>query len=171
MTNTLARKAVSAAFALLICAPFAAGPAMAAGTTPDSGARQGAAANADYTKAEGLIKAGKYAEAIPPLRKAEAALPDDADVHNYLGYALRKLKRYDAAMKHYLTALRIAPRHRGANEYLGELYLALGRLDKAEERLAVLDRACLFGCEEYTELKEAIEAYKARTRKDKGTSE
>ena len=165
MTKALARKAASAVFALLICAPFAAGPAAAAGTTPDSGARQGAAANADYTKAEALIKAGKFAEALPLLRKAEATLPDDADVHNYLGYALRKLKRYDAAMKHYLTALRIAPRHRGANEYLGELYLALGRLDKAEERLAVLDRACLFGCEEYTELKEAIAAYKAKTGK------
>ena len=162
MKGIFARKAASAACVVLICAPFVAAPAMAAGGAPESGARQGATANADYTKAEVLIGAGRFAEAIPLLRKAEAKLPDDADVHNYLGYALRKLKRYDAALKHYRIALQIAPRHRGANEYLGELYLALRRLAKAEERLAVLDRACPFGCEEYTELKEAIASYKAR---------
>lgn len=161
-----ARNIVSAALAFPVCAALGTGPAMAAGGTPDSSARQGATANADYRKAETLIEAGKFAEAIPLLRRAGAKLPDDADVHNYLGYALRKLQRYDAALKHYRIALRIAPRHRGANEYLGELYLALGQLAKAEDRLAALDRACPFGCEEYTELREAIEAYRAR--RDKG---
>jgi len=34
-------------------------------------------------------------------------------------------------------------------------------LAKAEQHLAVLDKACFFGCEEYTELKEAVAAYKA----------
>ena len=119
-------------------------------------------ARPNTTKAEALIKAGNYAAAIPLLRTAEAKAPDNPDVHNWLGYAYRNLKRYDAALKHYRIALRLEPRHRGANEYLGELYLVLGQLEKAEERLAVLDRACLFGCEEYTELKEAIAAYKAR---------
>ena len=163
MKATRARRTVPAIFALLLWALLAAGPALAAGA--GSSPQPSATANPDYARAEKLIEAGKYAEAVPLLRKAEAGEPDNADVHNYLGYALRKLKRYDAALKHYKIALRIAPRHRGANEYLGELYLALGQLAKAEERLAVLDRACLFGCEEYTELKEAIEAYKAQ--KDK----
>ncbi len=167
MTATLARRTATAAFAFLLCALFAAGPAAAAGGTPDSGTRPSTAGKAEYDKAEALIKAGKYAEAIPLLKTADAKAPDSADVHNWLGYAYRKLKKYDAALKHYRIALRLAPRHRGANEYLGELYLALGQLEKAEERLAVLDKACLFGCEEYTELKEAIAAYKAR----KGTSE
>ena len=166
-TKRLARRTAAAVFAVLLCAPIAAGPAAAAGATPDSTTRPQAAGKAEYDRAEALIKAGKYADALPLLRKAEAKAPDNPDIHNYLGYAYRNLKRYDAALKHYRIALRLEPRHRGANEYLGELYLALGRLDKAEERLAVLDRACLFGCEEYTELKEAIEAYKAR----KGKSE
>ena len=141
---------------------FAAGVAVAA---PSSETPESTPANPDYEKAAVLIEAKKFAEALPLLKKAEAAAPDSADVHNYLGYALRNLKQYDAALKHYETALRIAPRHRGANEYLGELYLVLGDLAKAEERLAVLDKACLFGCEEYTELKDAIAAYKARTGK------
>ena len=155
---------VSAVFVFLICAVLAAGPAAAA---DDSSPRASAPDNPDYVKAAALVKAEKYAEAIPLLGKAEAKTPDNANVHNTFGYALRKLKRYDAALKHYKTALRLEPRHREANEYLGELYLALGQLAKAEERLAVLDKACLFGCEEYTELKEAIAAYKARKGKDK----
>ncbi|MDE0149784.1 MAG: tetratricopeptide repeat protein [Rhodospirillaceae bacterium] len=160
MTATLLRYTVSATVAVLFYALLAAGPAVAAGA--GSSPQPGTPANPDYTTAVALIGKGDFAGALPLLRKAEAKAPDNADVHNWLGYALRNLKRYDAALKHYGIALRIEPRHRGANEYLGELYLALGQLEKAEERLAVLDRACLFGCEEYTELKEAIEAYKAK---------
>ena len=145
--------------ACLVCVTVAA--------APSSDPPQSAPANPDYARAAALIEAEKFAEALPLLKKAEAAEPDNADVHNYLGYAHRKLKNLDAALKHYKIALRIAPRHRGANEYLGELYLVLGDLAKAEERLAVLDKACLFGCEEYTELKDAIAAYKAKAGKEK----
>ncbi len=52
-------------------------------------------------------------------------------------------------------------RHRGANEYLGELYLQTGDLAKAKERLEKLDDICFFGCGEYNDLKAAIEAYKS----------
>ena len=144
--------------ACLVCAA-------AALAAPPSDPPESAPDNPDYARAAELIEAENFAEALPLLKKAEAKEPESADVHNYLGYALRKLKQYDAALKHYREALRLAPRHRGANEYLGELYLVLGDLAKAEERLAVLDKACLFGCEEYTELKDAIAAYKARTGK------
>jgi len=90
--------------------------------------------------------------------------PEDADVLNLLGYGYRKTGDFDQSRGYYLQALAIEPKHRGANEYLGELYLETGQLDKAEERLAVLDKACWIGCEEYTELKESIDKYKT----DKG---
>ncbi len=61
---------------------------------------------------------------------------------------------------YYDQALTIDPKHKGANEYLGELYLKLGQLEKAEAQLARLDDICTFGCEEYDELKAAIETYK-----------
>lgn len=160
MTAVFVRRTASAAVAVLFCALLSAGPAAAAGA--GSGSQPGTPANPDYTRAVALIGKGDFAGALPLLRKAAAKTPDSADVHNWLGYAYRNLKQYDAALKHYRIALRLEPRHRGANEYLGELYLVLNQLEKAEERLAVLDRACLFGCEEYTELKEAIEAYKAK---------
>jgi tetratricopeptide (TPR) repeat protein len=118
--------------------------------------------DANYTKAEQLIEVGNYAEAIPLLEKVVAANDKNADAFNYLGYSHRQLGQFDEALEHYQTALRLEPEHRGANEYLGEMYLQLGELEKAEERLEVLDKACFFGCEEYSELKKAIADYKAR---------
>lgn len=60
---------------------------------------------------------------------------------------------------HYEEALRINPKHRGAQEYIGEAYLQTGDLAKAKEHLAALDKLCYFGCEEFTELKAAIGKY------------
>lgn len=120
-------------------------------------------ADPNYAAAKQLIEDGKYAEAIPLLEKVVAGDDQNANAFNYLGYSNRKLGNHDAALAHYQKALAIEPSHRGANEYLGELYLTLGDLPKAEERLDVLDGACFFGCDEYTELKEAIAAYKAKT--------
>jgi tetratricopeptide (TPR) repeat protein len=88
--------------------------------------------------------------------------PDDADVLNLLGYGYRKSGDVDQARGYYLQALAADPKHRGANEYIGELYLETGHLNKAEERLAVLDDDCWLGCEEYTDLKEAIAEYKVK---------
>ena len=37
----------------------------------------------------------------------------------------------------------------------------MGNLPKAEQRLATLDKVCLFPCEEFTDLKKAVATYKA----------
>jgi hypothetical protein len=68
---------------------------------------------------------------------------------------------FAGAEKFYNEALRIDPKHRGALEYSGELYLMIGDLPRAEQRLATLDKVCTFGCEEYSDLKKAIAKYKA----------
>lgn len=109
-----------------------------------------------------LIENEKYQAAIDQLQQALADSPDNADLLNLTAYSQRKLGRYDEALTNYLKALEIDPEHLGANEYLGELYLQMGQLDKALERLAVLDKECFFGCEEYDDLEEAIEAYRAK---------
>jgi Flp pilus assembly protein TadD len=107
-----------------------------------------------------MIAAEKYEMAIGELQKALSKSPDDADVLNLLAYSQRKLLRFDEALVNYQKALQVDPGHRGANEYLGELYLQLGQLDKALERLKVLDEDCFFGCEEFDDLEEAIERYR-----------
>jgi tetratricopeptide (TPR) repeat protein len=142
---------------LAIGLALATGPAMAAG-----GGSMAAPPDPNYAKARALIDAGSYGDAIPFLEKAVTANPKSADAYNYLGYSHRKIGQIDAALENYRRALELQPKHLGANEYLGELYLELGELAKAEERLDVLDDACFFGCEEYSELKELIKDYKKR---------
>lgn len=139
-------------------AALAAGPALAAGGDNDDSA---AAVDPDYTAAVERIEAGQYQAAIDLLQSVVETEPENADAFNYLGYANRKLQRYAVALEHYQRALSLDPRHRGAHEYVGELYLETGNLAKAEEHLAALDRICFFGCEEYDELKELVDAYKS----------
>ncbi len=77
-----------------------------------------------------------------------------------MGYSHRKLDLLEEAFFYYHKALKLDPRHQGANEYIGELYLRTNNLKKAKEHLEVLDDVCLFGCDEYDDLKYAIEKYK-----------
>lgn len=107
-----------------------------------------------------LIEAEKYQQAITELKVALRDDPDNADMLNLVAYSNRKLKNFDVALDYYQQALAIEPDHRGANEYLGELYLQTGQPEKAEERLKVLDDECFFGCDEYDKLEAAIEEYR-----------
>jgi tetratricopeptide (TPR) repeat protein len=68
--------------------------------------------------------------------------PSDAEYHNLYAYTLRKGPNPDTSLvfKHYNEALRLDPKHRGANEYLGEAYLMVNNLPKAKEQLGVLDK-------------------------------
>lgn len=108
------------------------------------------------------IKAEKYDQAIQQLQAANET--SSADWNNLLGYSLRKKQPPDlvGAEKYYQAALKIDPDHRGALEYYGKLKLINNDLPGAEALLARLDKVCLFGCEEYSDLKEAIQKYKSR---------
>ena len=59
--------------------------------------------------------------------------------------------------KYYLEGLAIEPNHIGINEYLGELYVATGRMELAKKRLNILKNC---NCKEFEELKEIIEGKK-----------
>ncbi len=123
----------------------------------DGGGSYGGGKLSAYTK---LIEAEKFEQAIGKLGEALEKDPDDADLLNLMAFSNRKLGRFDTAMEYYQKALAIEPDHRGANEYLGELYLQLGQLDKAEERLEILDKECFFGCREFDKLEQAIRKYR-----------
>lgn len=113
-----------------------------------------------YDRAVRAVDSGDFQRAVSLLQDVVASDARNADAWNYLGFSHRKLERYDDAFAAYQKALAIDPNHRGANEYLGELYLDMGNLPKAKERLQRLDKVCTFGCEEYDDLKAAIKAYK-----------
>jgi Flp pilus assembly protein TadD len=114
------------------------------------------------TQAQKEIKAKNYSNAIATLEAANQT--NSADWNNLLGYAQRKKSPPDlvAAERFYQSALRIEPKHKGALEYYGELLLMKNDLAGAEQMLARLDKACIFSCEEYRDLKEAISKFKSK---------
>jgi tetratricopeptide (TPR) repeat protein len=110
-----------------------------------------------YMAAVRLINEGRYEAAISDLDKAAAIVGPHPDILNYLGYSNRKLGRMDMARDYYAQALALDPDHRGANEYLGELYLEIGDIDRAKRQLARLDSICDYGCAEREDLARLID--------------
>jgi tetratricopeptide (TPR) repeat protein len=105
------------------------------------------------------IDAKEYARAIPMLEEVVTRLPGNAEAYNWLAYATRKNGDPARSISIYQKALAIDPKHLGAHEYIGEAYLALDDLPHAKQHLARLNRLCFFSCEEYRDLKKAVEAY------------
>ena len=147
----------------LAAAALLAAAGAAPGADPDPVPATAAAAATPLAAARAHVANARWDAALDELRRINDT--GSADWNNLMGYALRKSPRpdYAAAERHYDAALRLDPKHRGALEYSGELALMQGNLAKAEERLRTLDKACLFGCEEYTDLKKAVAAYKDKT--------
>ena len=120
--------------------------------------------NANIAAGRKAIEAKDYKAAVGYLTKAVQEDPNNADAQSMLGYSYRKLGTFDKSMEHYQKALKIDASHRSAHEYLGELYLDMNQPANAEKQLQALKKACpFFGkCEEYDDLKEAIEKYKTK---------
>jgi Flp pilus assembly protein TadD len=134
--------------------------------TPDDAAAApasvaGGEAAAYFQQAKAAIRQERFDHAIAALQQVLKPRPDDADALNLMGYSQRRTGHLDRSLDYYNKALAQNPNHIGANEYLGELYLEMKDVKKAEERLAVLAKVCGASCEEYAELKEKIEKYKA----------
>lgn len=116
---------------------------------------------ADMAAGYEAIDAGDYEAAIKVFQGVVAAEPDNAEAFNQLGYIHRRLQDFDQAFAYYKRALEIDPEHTGAHHYIGEAYLEVGNLEMAEWHLARLDLICLFGCDDYDQLAQAVALYKA----------
>jgi tetratricopeptide (TPR) repeat protein len=90
-----------------------------------------------------------YSQAFKKLNKAYNNDKKNPDILNYMGFTSRKTGNFNEAENYYLAGLDLDPKHNGINEYLGELYVQTNRIDKANERLAVLKNC---NCDEYQDL-------------------
>lgn len=109
----------------------------------------------DLTAVRAKIKAKDFANAIVDLRKM-AETTDHADVYNLLGFSMRKSGDMKGAALYYAKALDFDPEHKGALEYQGEMFVQLGRMDRAKVNLVKLVKLCPTGCEEREDLEKAI---------------
>jgi len=132
---------------------------LSAGATT-ANADAGGGSSSKLGDAKQAIKKEDYNAAIVKLDQLNKEESGDADVLNLLGYSYRKLEKFDEALDYYQQALNADPKHKGAHEYLGELYLQTNQLEQAEEQLAILDGICTFTCGEYRDLKKSIKKYK-----------
>ena len=109
----------------------------------------------DLTSVRAKLKSKDYkgalAELAPMLQTYQ-----HADVYNLIGFSLRKTGDRKQAYTFYRKALDFDPQHKGALEYLGELYVETGRIDKARENVAQLKQLCPVGCEELADLETTI---------------
>ena len=116
-----------------------------------------AAGDLAYSTAVSLINQHRYDAALASLDHAQAVFGPHPDILTYQGYAWRKKGDWDRAETYYRQALAIAPDHRGANEYYGELKVERGDLAGAKLMLARLETACAYGCAEAEELRAWID--------------
>jgi len=103
-----------------------------------------------------LIAKKDFTAALAALKITDKDFPNNADINNLLGYSARNLKQYKPAATYYTKALKIDPKHLGALEYQGELFMLTKKTADAKKNLAKLKSLCGVNCEEYVDLKKAI---------------
>jgi tetratricopeptide (TPR) repeat protein len=107
-----------------------------------------------YQQGRILAKAGQYDWALQVL--AAIQNQNDPRVLNYTGYSNRKAGRLEIGITYYRKALAIDPNFVLAREYLGEGYVAAGRIDLAKLELNEIKTRAGTGSEEYQDLSKAI---------------
>jgi tetratricopeptide (TPR) repeat protein len=107
-----------------------------------------------YQQGRLLAKQGEYEWALTVL--AVVSDQNDPNVLNYMGYSNRKAGRLDIGITYYQKALAINPDFVLAREYLGEGYVAAGKIDLAKLQLAEIAKRAGTASEEYIDLAKAI---------------
>lgn len=150
MTNSISLRTVVTAAGLIAALLTASPPAAAVDDDSSDG-------TVDLTSVRAKIAAKDYTAAISELRDL-AEDNQQADIYNLLGFTLRKTGDLKTSLTYYTKALDLRPDYRAAREYLGELYVEMGDMAKAQDQLAALGKLCPGGCEERADLERAIAA-------------
>ena len=134
---------------------FAAGSSSDTSSSSDRYGSSSAETNR-FSKISALIRLEKFAEAHAELKNLSPQ-SDEADRQNLLGFTARKSGDLAAAARYYNTTLMIDPKHIGALQYQGELFIQLGDIENAQINLAKLEKICWLRCHEEYELRSALE--------------
>ena len=124
--------------------------------TPTTPAAVAKTLSGELATTRALIAKKDFTSALAALKIADKDFPNNADINNLLGYSARNLKQYKPAATYYTKALKIDPKHLGALEYQGELFMLTKKTADAKKNLAKLKSLCGVKCEEYLDLKKAI---------------
>ena len=124
--------------------------------TPTTPAAAAKTVSSELATIRALIAKKDFTAALAALKIADKDFPSNADINNLLGYSARNLKQYKPAATYYTKALKIDPKHLGALEYQGELFMLTKKTADAKKNLAKLKSLCGVKCEEYLDLKKAI---------------
>jgi tetratricopeptide (TPR) repeat protein len=96
--------------------------------------------NKDLADDKGKNAEKRFKKAMERGEKAVALDSVYYEAYNLIGYCARQLRVYDKSLAAYKKSLAIRPDYAPAREYLGELYVDMGDLDKAREQLAWLEK-------------------------------
>ena len=151
-------KKIIQTYIIILCSFVLSSSSFAAGGGSDEKKTTDAKSNYYYNAVK-LINNKSFEAAIDNLLKAEKNNKKDADIYNYLGFSFRKMGNLEKAAFYYEKALKISPKHKGALEYQGEMFLTQGNLKLAEANLKKLGKICFLGCKEEKMLKESIMKY------------
>jgi Flp pilus assembly protein TadD len=155
-------KTIGVALTLVACVTSLA-PAAMLGSSPALAVDTVTSKDApDLTSVRAKIKAKDYQVALTELNVL-ADTHQHADVYSLMGFSLRRTGDYPTALTFYKKALDFDADHKGAREYLGELYVETGDLVKAREQLAILAKLCPQGCEEREDLEKALASATPKT--------
>jgi tetratricopeptide (TPR) repeat protein len=107
-----------------------------------------------YEQGRALALAGDYGSALTLFE----AIRDkqDSDVLTMIGYSKRKSGAVEEGIGYYHQALALNPDNVNTREYLGEGYVAMGRLDLAQAELDKIGAICGESCEQYIDLAAAM---------------
>lgn len=124
--------------------------------TPTTPAAATKTVSGELATIRALIVKKDFTAALAALKISDKKFPNNADINNLLGYSARNLEQYKPAATYYTKALKIDPKHLGALEYQGELFMLTKKTADAKKNLAKLKSLCGVKCEEYLDLKKAI---------------
>ena len=115
-----------------------------------------------YEQGRALALAGDYEDALVLF----AAIRDqeDSDVLTMIGYSKRKSGAVEEGIGYYHRALALNPSNVNTHEYLGEGYVAMGRLDLAQAQLETIGKLCGEECDQYLDLAAAMAGDESWTR-------